>query len=84
MKIKVDWHPYILSIVEDAIKAHKESSKPMAVAIHSTNSGNSYQLALDCERKCCEAGLPVYHSLTNAAKAIARFIDYHERRNYIS
>ena len=70
----------IISIIEDVIKIHKESDKPMAIVIHSPVSGKTYQLALDCERKCCDVGLPVYHSLTNAAKAIARFVDYHERR----
>jgi len=70
----------IISIIEDVIKIHKESNKPTAVVIHSLVSSKTYQLALDCERKCCDAGLPVYHSLTNAAKAIARFIDYHGQR----
>ena len=69
-----------ISTIEDVIKAHKESNKPMAIVIHSLVSGETYQLALDCEQRCCEAGLPVYHSLTNASKAIARFLDYHEHK----
>jgi acyl-CoA synthetase (NDP forming) len=67
-------------IIECIIKIYKETSKPMAVVIHLIASGEIWQLASNFERRCYEAGLPVYRSLTNAAKAIACFIDYHKRR----
>ena len=69
-----------LSFINGIIKAHRESNKPIGAVIHLPLSVETYQLVLDCERSCCEAGLPIYHSLSNAAKAITRFIDYHERR----
>ena len=67
-------------IIKSIIKIHKESDKPIAVVIHSITYSESYQDMLNYERMCYEAGLPVYHSLTNASKAIVRFIDYHKRR----
>jgi len=68
------------SIVEDAIRVHKESAKPVVVVIHSLASNSDYEWMLEAQRKCCEAGIPVYHSMSSAAKAIDRFLRYHELR----
>jgi len=71
-------------IADNIIKAYRKSSKPMAVVIHSSVTAEDYQAALNCKQRCSEAGLPVYHSVINAAKAIARFTNYHERRGTIA
>jgi acyl-CoA synthetase (NDP forming) len=68
------------SLIEDVIKVHKESAKPLIVVIHSLVSSADYQWMLEAQRKCSEAGIPVYHSISSAAKAIDRFIDYYERK----
>ena len=69
----------LVSANMEVIKAHHESSKPMAVAIHGANSPYTQDFAFRLEQKYCQAHLPVYHSPGNAAKAISRFIKYHER-----
>ena len=68
------------SLIENIIKVRRETHKPVAVVIHSATSPDGYHLAFDLKQKCTEAWLPVYHSLSNAAKAIARFLDYHEHK----
>ncbi len=70
----------LVTITKEVVKSHKESNKPMAAVIGSAVSTKGWQVALDCERECREGDLPVYHSLSNAAKAITRFLDYHEHR----
>ena len=69
----------LISSATEVIRAHHESSKPMAVIIHGANSRYSQEVAFKLEQVYCQAGLPVYLSQSSAAKAIIRFIDYHER-----
>jgi len=62
------------------IKVHHEVGKPTAVVIHGILSTRDLQRTLELQQKCCDAGLPVYHSIKSAAKAIDRFLRYHEKR----
>jgi len=64
--------------VDTIIRVHGEVSKPMAIVIHCITSGESWQVASNYLQKCCQAGLPVYHSVASAAKAIDRFLNYYE------
>lgn len=67
-------------LADSVIRVHQEASKPLALVIHALASGESWQIALDCQEKCYDAGLPVYHSISTVAKAIDRFIDYYQHR----
>ena len=67
--------------VDSIIKIRQESTKPVVIAVHSLISDVSWWVAAETERRCGEVGIPFYHSLSNAAKAIARFFDYHERKS---
>jgi len=62
------------------IKTHNETGKPTAVVLHHIVSSWDLQRALELQQRYCEAGLPVYHSIANAAEAINRFMCYHEKR----
>ena len=68
------WNP----LIEDVIKAHKELAKPVIVVVHTPTSNADYEWMLRSQKKFCEAGIPVYHSISSAAKAIDRFHKYHE------
>jgi len=65
---------------EATIKVHSEVGKPTAVVIYGILSIRDLQRALELQQRYCEAGLPVYHSVASAAKAINRFLRYHEKR----
>ena len=69
------------SCVDSIVKIRQESTKPVVMVVHSLISDVSWWVAAEVERRCGEIGIPFYHSLSNAAKAIARFLDYHERRS---
>lgn len=69
------------SSVDGIVKLRKVTTKPVVVVVHSLISDISWQVAVEVERKCGEVGIPFYHSLSNAARAINRFIDYNERRS---
>ncbi len=64
------------SLADWVIRVHQETSKPLALVIHAMASGESWEVALDCQEKCYRAGLPVYNSISGVAKAIDRFIRY--------
>ena len=67
-------------LVTDAIiKFHGEVNTPMAVVLHGIVSSWDLQRVLDLQVRYYEAGLPVYRSAASAAKAIDRFLCYHER-----
>ncbi len=73
--------PHIEELAYAFVKAYNESKKSMsAVITNFLSSAQDSQVALKCEQVCCEAGLPVYHSLSNAARAVARFLDYHDHK----
>ena len=65
---------------DTAIRIHNETGKPVALILHNVISIFDAQRALELRKKCCDAGLPVFESIASAAKAIDRFMRYHERR----
>jgi len=67
-------------LVKDVIKAHRELAKPLLVVIHFSSSNEDYKWMIEAQKKFYEAGIPVYHSIGNAAKAIDRSLRYHEHK----
>ena len=67
--------------VDSIVKVRQKSTKPVVIVVHSLISDDTWWVASEVERGCGEIGVPFYHSLSNAAKAIARFLDYHERKS---
>ncbi len=67
--------------VDSIINIRQKSTKPVVIVVHSLISDITWWVAAETERRCGEVGIPFYHSLGNAAKAIARFLDYHERKS---
>jgi acyl-CoA synthetase (NDP forming) len=68
------------SLMEDVIKARGRLTKPLIAVIHIPTSDEDYEWMLKGQRECYEAGIPVYHSISSAAKAVDRFLHYHEQR----
>jgi len=68
----------IINSVDELIRATKDSQKPNVLVVPMPISDETYRVATECRRKCHDAGIPVYNSLTSAAKSIAAFIDYHD------
>jgi hypothetical protein len=52
----------------------------MVVVIDQLTTVESWETAIACQQKCQQAGIPVYFSVSSAAKAIGRFLSYHEKR----
>jgi hypothetical protein len=51
----------------------------MVVIIDQLTTVESCEAVAACQQKCLEAGIPVYYSLHSAAKALDRFMCYHEK-----
>jgi acyl-CoA synthetase (NDP forming) len=69
------------TFLDAALRVLRGKRKPMAVIIHGTVTTMDFQIALDLRRKCYEAGLPVYDSISRAALALGRFRQYHSGRS---
>ena len=66
--------------LDNVTRVHKETAKPMAVVVNQLITGESWETAFACQQKCHEAGIPVYFSIDSAARAIDRFLRFHEHR----
>jgi acyl-CoA synthetase (NDP forming) len=53
-------------------------TKPLVVVLYAGGRGETITAVLNAQKRCLEAGLPVYPSVPSAARAISRFIGYHE------
>lgn len=71
---------FALAILDNAIRAYTDGAKPMAVVIDQFTTTESWETAIVCQEKCHQARVPVYFSVRSAARALARFIRYHEQR----
>lgn len=66
--------------IETAINIAKEINKPTAFVLHQIVSPQAQQIVAEAEPLFYEAGFPLYFSLTRAANAIGKFIQYYESR----
>jgi acyl-CoA synthetase (NDP forming) len=60
------------------LKVHHETDKPVAVVLESRLTNQEGHFAA-LRQRYCAAGIPVYYSMSNACKAIDRFMNYHRR-----
>ena len=67
-------------VLDTLIGTQKASPKPWAVALRSAGSRESLNAIEEGQSRCWEARLPVYSTMAQAARAISRFIRYHETR----
>ncbi len=67
-----------IPLLDNVIRVHNEASKPIAVVIDQLATSEAWETAFACQQKCHEAAIPVYFSINSAAKAIDRFLRYHE------
>ena len=61
-------------------RVHREVKKPVAVIIHGVITEVDCARSVELQRRCIEAGLPVYDSIPRAAKAMDCFLRYHEKQ----
>ena len=65
--------------VETIVKAARSFSKPVVMALHTATSVRSMQAVAEVQQRYFASGIPIYHSIGAAAKAIGKFLDYHQR-----
>ncbi|MBM4444031.1 MAG: hypothetical protein FJ020_01850 [Chloroflexi bacterium] len=67
---------------KDAVtRIRSEAGKPLALVMQYLITGWDWQKSIeDLQQGCAAAGIPVYYSMTSAARAIDHVIRYHERR----
>lgn len=70
---------FAIAILDNAIRVHNETDKPMVVVIDQLTAVESCETVAACQQKCQQAGIPVYYSVHSAAKALDRFMCYHEK-----
>jgi acyl-CoA synthetase (NDP forming) len=57
------------------------NNKPVAFSINSRSFSSSFTIEMELLKHLPQAGVPVYHSLARASRAISHFVDYH---NYVT
>lgn len=67
-------------VARTLVRAAQAAGKPVAVALRSGPTPQAAQAANALWDACLDAGLPIYPSIRQAARAIAAFISYHEAR----
>jgi len=72
--------PFPIAVLDNAIRVHNETGKPMVVIIDQLITVESWETAMACQQKCQQAKIPVYFSVRSTARALDRFINYHEKR----
>ncbi len=60
------------------LKLSKQLSKPLVIVLYAGGRADTINAVIQAQKRCLEAGLPVYPSVPSAAKAVSRFIGYHE------
>jgi len=68
----------IKTYVESILRLNSVVDKPIAVVLDSHPTDRSKWLASEAHVRLSEAGFPVYPSITRAADAISKFIQYHQ------
>jgi acyl-CoA synthetase (NDP forming) len=69
---------FAVAILDNALRVHNETCKPMVVVIDQLTTVESCETVAACQDKCQQAGVPVYYSMTAAAKALGQFVLYHQ------
>ena len=67
-------------VVENVIRAGKETTKPLAVVLRTAGALDAWQAFLRLQERCLDEGFPVYPTVARAALAVSRFLQYHENR----
>lgn len=70
--------PIFQAEADTIIRLNRDPVKPMAVVLHSQANTQGWDLCEKQARVFSEAGLPVYHSMTDAARAIERFMRWRD------
>ena len=73
--------PHLLQQHAEAIvQAAKDFGKPLAVVLATSGAPRAANMVFEAQQTCLRAGVAVYPSIGRAARAISRFIGYHEDR----
>ena len=70
----------LTTAIDGLITAGAETSKPIVVVLRSSNSLEAQRAVIDIQKRCYEAGFPVYPTVKRAANAISKFLKYHQDR----
>ncbi len=70
----------MFALIDQIIRIHKETTRPIAVVLHNLPNGEVWQEAFNCQRRCHEAGIPAYFSIESAARALSQYIKHTTNR----
>jgi acyl-CoA synthetase (NDP forming) len=71
-------HQSLNETIRILLNLTQQLSKPLVIVLYAGERAETIQAVLQARQKCLEAGIPVYPTVPSAAKAIHRFITYHE------
>jgi acyl-CoA synthetase (NDP forming) len=73
------WRQMIDKTFNAIIETKKKLNKPVAFVIREDHVPETRELSFGIQERCEQANIPVFPSFNRAARAISKFIQYHER-----
>jgi acyl-CoA synthetase (NDP forming) len=70
----------VAKVIDSLTETKKNLDKPVAMVIRHSEEPKTVSYAFEIQNRCHQAGIPTFPSFSRAARAISRFIQYHERR----
>jgi acyl-CoA synthetase (NDP forming) len=70
----------VAKVIDSLTETKKDLDKPVAMVVRHSEEPKTVSYAFEIQNRCHQAGIPTFPSFSRAARAISRFIEYHERR----
>ncbi len=72
--------PRVIADIDALIKTKRNLTKPLVMALQDDHVPELVKFTFDIQERCRQADIPVFPSFNRAARAIRRFVRYHEGR----
>jgi acyl-CoA synthetase (NDP forming) len=70
----------VAKVIDSLTETKKNLDKPIAMVVRHSEEPKTVSYAFEIQNRCHQAGIPTFPSFSRAARAISKFIQYHERR----
>jgi acyl-CoA synthetase (NDP forming) len=70
----------VAKVIDSLTETKKNLDKPVAMVVRHSEEPKTVSYAFEIQNRCHQAGIPTFPSFSRAARAISKFIQYHEQR----
>jgi acyl-CoA synthetase (NDP forming) len=70
----------VAKVIDSLTETKRNLAKPIAMVVRHSEEPKTVSYAFEIQNRCHQVGIPTFPSFSRAARAISRFIQYHEQR----